>query len=427
MPSAAEALATYQDQTRRSLPVRLLNLAGTKWRAERLSALDLSHTALLHAAERSTGLSDWGDPSFRLPFHKLTVALDTEATLNPVGRYLFRQECLRLLTNRLELQAAFTRRPDILELPLPRPLFVVGMFRSGTTLLHNLLSQDAASRWLHVAEALLPSPAPTQAGWATDPRLKRAAKMLQFQNALSAGFSTAKHIQADQPAECSRLFEHAFVGHLFDFKANVPSFSDWLYSQDHSAQVEAYRYYRQQLQYLSSEWTGGHWCLKAPAHIFALDALLEAFPDANIVYIHRDPVVVLPSCCSLCALGRARYSDTVEPSGIGPYWLKRLAAGVTQAMHVRRQAPPERFYDVHYQDLVEEPVHTIRRLYEYFDYAFTGQMEGRMQAWHARNPQHRYGVHRYELEQFGLSTEEIRHQFASYMQTFGVRTEHTEA
>jgi hypothetical protein len=414
MTQTPTRVTTYQ-QPHRPLPLRLLNWVGDQLNLNSVSSLDLTEESLLEAAQQASGLSDWGNGEFWIPLRRFLASINTEANLNLIGRYYFRQYFLRLLVNRLQLQADFNNHPETLEVPLNRPLFVVGMFRSGTTFLHNLLSQDPASRWLHVWEALYPSPSPDPATWDSDPRLKQAIQDIKFQDSLAPNFSTAHHIDPKRPAECSRLFEHGFIGHLFEFRANVKAYSDWLQQQD---LTEAYRYYRQQLQHLSYHSSGNHWLLKAPAHIYALDALLSVFPDACIVYIHRDPLKVLPSCCSLSTIGRSRFSDQVDLREVGYHWLDRLAEGTERAMQVRQQTHPDRFYDLDYRTLVQDPAQTVRKIYDYFDYSFTPEMETHLQQWIQQNPQHKHGVHRYSLEQFGLTPKMVNERFATYRQQF---------
>lgn len=414
MTSASHQASTYF-KPHRSLLFRLLNGLGDRLEINQVLPLNLTEKSLIEVAKGITGLSDWGNENFRIALRKLLASLELEANLNLVGRYYFRQFLLRLLINRLRLEADWKRYPQILEVPIDRPLFVVGLFRSGTTFLHNLLSQDPASRWLYAWQALYPSPAPNPINWQADPRVEATIAHIRFQDSLAPDLSTAHHIDPTRPAECSRLFEHDFVGHLFDFRASVKTYSDWLYQQD---LTESYQYYRQQLQHLSWRWPGRHWVLKAPAHIFSLDALLTAFPDACIIYIHRNPLKVLPSCCSLSSIGRSRFSDRVDPYEIGHYWLNRLSEGTDRAMKVMESADSARFYQLDYQAFLKAPIAKIHEIYHYFGYPFSAEIEANLQTWIENNPQHKRGVHRYSLDQFGLSVEQVERQFSNYFQRF---------
>ena len=200
----------------------------------------------------------------------------------------------------------------------------------------------------------------------------------------------------------------------------MKTYSEWLDRQD---LVDAYQYYRQQLQYLSWRWSGSHWLFKAPAHLFAMDALLKVFPDACIVHIHRDPIKAVPSCCSLSAMGRGRFSERVELTEVGSHWLNLLSKGVDRTMQARAGVGAERFFDVQYVDLIKKPIETVRQIYDYFGYTYSDRMEEDVKKWIQENPQHKYGVHRYTLDQFGLTTEQINQKFAKYCERFNVTKE----
>lgn len=418
--TTVSALNTTYQQSNLPLKFRLLNWAGDRFKLNNLPWFDLTEKSLLTTAQNQTGLSDWGNEDFRTPLKIVLASLNSEANLSLVGRYFFREYFIRLLANRLQLQQDFQRYPEILQVPIEKPLFVIGFFRSGTTFLHNLLSSDPGSRWLHVAEVMSPCPAPKQERWESDPRIEQAKNLLKFQDSLAPNYSTALAIDANRPAECSRLFEYGFIGHQFDFRANVKTYSQWLDRQD---LVDAYQYYRQQLQYLSWRWSGSHWLFKAPAHLFAMDALLKVFPDACIVHIHRDPIKAVPSCCSLSAMGRGRFSDRVELTEIGSHWLNLLSRGVERTMQARAGASEDRFFDVNYVDLIKNPIETVRQIYHYFGYTYSDRMEEDVKKWMQANPQHKYGVHRYTLEQFGLTTDQIERKFAKYCERFNVKKE----
>jgi hypothetical protein len=412
------------DQPHRPRWLRLLNSAGTTLRRGGLPLADLTEESLLSAAQRQTRLSDWGNESFRISLRILLESLEKEANLNFVGRSLLRRYCIRLLVNRLRLQDDFKRHPEILQVPIQRPLFILGLPRTGTTLLHNLLSQDPSSRWLHLWELISPSPPPEPETRETDPRIEAAEKIVKRINFLfpkwSAAFSAAHYVSPKGPEECNQLFEHEFASILFGLRANVVTYLAWLGAQ---AMVAPYRFYRQQLQLLGWHWSGDHWVLKAPVHLFNLDALLTVFPDACIVQTHRDPLKVLPSACSLYAIVRGVYTDRVDLRGISEQLLNLLANGLEREMQVRESALAEQFYDVNYSTLVQDPIGTVRRLYEYFGYTFNPRMEENLNRWISENPQHKQGIHRYSLEQFGLEPKVVNRRFVNYRQRFNIPAE----
>jgi len=401
----------------RPLWLRLINSMGSTLKSVNVPLASLSEESLLAAALRQTRLSDWGDDSFRLPFNILLQSLEKEANLNFFGRYLFRQRCIRVLANRLRIQEDLKRYPEILQVPICRPLFIVGLPRTGTTLLHNLLSQDPANRTLLLWELLSPSPPPDSQTRQTDPRIAATNKLIKGYYNLVPKLREVHYVNPTGPEECNFLFEHGFTSLIFEVDANVPRYGQWL--EKHNM-VAPYQYYRQQLQLLGWHCSGERWVLKAPAHLFNLEALLTVFPDACIVHIHRNLLKVLPSLCSLSSIVRGIYSDQLDLRQIGEYWINRSASGLDHAMQVRSSADPSQFYDLNYKTLFQDPTGTVRQIYEYFGYKFDTYIENTIKTWITQNPQHKYGIHRYSLEQFRIDPMVVNRRFARYRERFGV-------
>lgn len=415
----SNSLPTFTQPTR-PVWLRFVNWAGNILRQSGVPLAKLTEESLLSAAQHQTGLSDWGDERFRIPLRMLLESLDKEANLNFIGRSFIEQRCIQLLVNRLRIQDDFKHFPEILQVPIRRPLFILGLPRTGTTLLHNLLSQDPASRWLSLWELESPSPPPEPDTRKTDPRIKNVEKVVKIYNFLAPQLATAHYVNPNGPEECNTLFEHEFVSTLFELRAHVPSYSEWLTAHD---MVAPYVYYRQQLQLLGWRCPGDHWVLKAPAHLLSLDALLNVFPDACIIQTHRDPLKVLPSICSLCAMVRGIYTDNVDLNSVGEHWLNRLANGLEREMQVRESANSAQFYDVNYSALLRDPIGTVRQIYDYFGYPFSTRMEENLNYWISENPQHKHGVHRYSLEQFGLNPGVVNSRFANYRERFNISVE----
>lgn len=407
---------TFQ-KPHRPWKISLLNWVASPLARNGIAGVDLTEESLLREAEKQTQLSDWGDPQFRVALRTLLDALNTEARLNFLGRYLLRTDCLNLLKNRLQLQADFKRYREIQQVPIQRPLFILGLPRTGTTFLHNLLSQDPNSRWLRMWELYFPTPAPQENDPQSHSRIEATQAIIDSVQQLAPQFAVAHSLNATNPEECNVLFEHEFVGILFELQGNIPSYTQWLKTQD---PTPFYQSYRQQLQYLSWRYSRDHWVLKAPAHLLHLDILLKVFPDANIVWNHRDPLQTVPSLCSLCAITRSIYTDYIDLNDIGQHCFNRFAEGVESAMAARQSASEEQFYDVHYSDLTQNPIDTVRRIYDHFGYPYTPEMEQNINHWLADNPQHKHGVHRYSLEAFGLDAETVNQRYHHYRTQFNV-------
>ncbi|MEW6381021.1 MAG: sulfotransferase [bacterium] len=399
---------------------RLINRAGKTLDRLGISLINLSAESLLKAACRQTGLSDWGDEDFLTPLTILLDSYNQEADLSFLGRISVRQNCIRLLSNRLRIQDDCNRYPQILETPICRPLFIVGLPRTGTTLLHNLLAQDPTVRVPRTWELMQPSPPPTPEGRKTDRRIAAASKKINRIFACAPQIFSIHPFDPTGPEECILLFQHGFTSYLFVLYTNVPHYTEWLLQHD---MVPAYQYYRRQLQLLQWRCPGSHWVLKSPAHLFSLNALLTVFPDACLVQTHRDPHKVVPSLCSLSAMAISLSSNRLDLKCLGERGLSLCGTAIDRAMQVRESASPGQFYDVHYRDLVTDPIGVVRQIYTHFSYDFDPCMEKGMRQWLAANPQFKHGSHRYSLDQFSLDRQAIASRFAAYREKFNVGQE----
>ncbi len=406
----------------RSLSYRLINGVRTFVRSLGFPLAPLEENQLLSEAQQKAGLEDFGNGSFRVPLKILLKSLNSEAHLNFVGRTILRQYLLKLLVNRLQIQEELKRCPEITQVEIKHPLFILGLPRSGTTFLHRLLSQDPSSRWLHLWEMYNPCPSPNYETREIDPRIAEAEKLVTGFNSLAPQFPTVHYIDPNQPEECNVLFEHDFVSTLFELRANIPSYLDWLLNQD---LLDSYSYYRQQLQLLSWKWSEKRWLLKAPFHLFYLSSLIAVFLDAHIIWNHRSPQKVLPSLCSLSASVRTIYTDNLNLKALGEHYLNLLTKGMEKSIQMRQTIPKQQIYDLNYLDLVSQPIDTVRKIYGYFGYEFTPTLEEKFKQYILQNPQYKYGVHRYSLEQFGLDSKEINQIFGNYITQFNVPSEST--
>ena len=378
------------------------------------TALDPS--ALLDKAQRQTGLSDFGGKSFHEPFEILLQSLRDEAKLNARGVLMMHRTMLRLLSNRLCTEQAFAEKPALAETPIPRPLYVIGFPRTGTTLLHNLLACDPAARWMRLWEGLYPAPAPQSLE--DDPRITEVEEWAAGFEKVAPRLAAAHKLAPRGPEECLWLIEHTFNDLIFELRAHVPTYSRWV--AEHEADIDIHHYYRRLLQLLGAHCRGNHWVFKAPRHLPGLAGLLAVFPDARIVQTHRDPAAVLPSLCSLCEILRGAASDAVDKPTIGAHGHARLKAIFEQATAVRSTAAAGQILDIQYADLVPDPIATVQQIYAHHGYEFTEPVEVAMRQWLAAKRQHKHGAHRYTLEEYGLSEAQVRGDFSEYTKEFGL-------
>ena len=376
----------------------------------------LDPAALLDKAQRQTGLSDFGGKTFHEPFEILLQSLRDEAKLNARGVFMMHRTMLRLLSNRLRTEQAFAEKPVLAETPIPRPLYVIGFPRTGTTLLHNLLACDPAARWMRLWEGLYPAPAPQSLE--DDPRISEVEEWAAGFEKVAPRLAAAHKLAPRGPEECLWLIEHTFNDLIFELRAHVPTYSRWLAERE--ADIDIHHYYRRLLQLLGAHCRGNHWVFKAPRHLPGLAGLLAVFPEARIVQTHRDPVAVLPSLCSLCEILRGAASDAVDKPAIGAHWHVRLKAIFEQATAVRATAAEGQILDIQYADLVVDPIATVQHIYAHHGYEFTEPFEAAMRQWLAANRQHKHGAHRYTLEEYGLSEAQGREDFSDYAKEVGL-------
>lgn len=382
----------------------------------------LGEPALLEKAGRLTGLDDFGDESFREPLGILLQALHTDARLNLVGRIAAHNDVLRLLCNRLRLVDDRKKHPAIPDQIISRPLFITGLPRSGSTLLHALLAQDPALRAPATWEVMYPSPPPERARIHSDPRLARTARDLKWLELLMPDFKRVHLIDARLPQECIAITEMAFMSYVFESMFFLSPYRQWHEDVD---KVPAYEFHRGFLQHLQWRCPGSRWVLKAPCHLMALEALFQVYPDAGIIMTHRDPVKVLGSCTSFTEVLRSPFTDVVDRKTIGVDVRDRWEKGSHLAVRFRqdREVLSGRFFDIMYLDFIRDPIGLIRSLYEHFEMHLTNAAEEAMLRFLTANPQHKHGVHRYALEDYGLDPVAERRRFQFYMDYFRLGTE----
>lgn len=379
--------------------------------------LPLDEEGIIAAAERRTGLVATRDELFRPGLRRLVRSLDDEAQLHLLGRLWARGGCIDLVSNALKMAADWKRHPEILEGKIASPVFIVGLSRTGSTLLQHLLGVDASNRMLLHWEASSPSPPPVRATYTSDPRIKRSERAFKVVYYMVPHGRALHPMAADRPTECVSLLAHSFMSMEFPASNHVPTYLSWLLAQDMTA---AYRHYRKQLQLLQWRCSADRWVLKAPGHLFHLDALLEVFPDARIIHLHRDPVTVMASFCSLTANFHGVGSDEVDLRRIGAMWPSVWAEGLDRMMAVRDRCGSRAFIDVMYSDLLSDPIATVQRIYDDLEIELSAPVEAAMRRHLDANRQDAHGLHRYDLGAFGLDPEAERDRFARYRARFGV-------
>jgi hypothetical protein len=375
------------------------------------------------ARARAGGLDDLGPGPFLEPLARFVDSLNSEARLNEVGRYMARERILLHTVNRLHYVEDRKRFPAIADVTIEKPVFIVGLPRTGTTILHDILDQDPANRAPLTWELMFPSPPPTAEEAATDPRIAACQALIPTGDRQSELFKAMHPTGALLSQECVVMMGEAMCTPLFHNQFRVPSYEDWV--DDEADFAPVYDLHRRQLQHLSWRKPGDRWVLKTGAHLWGLEPLLATYPDARIVFTHRDPVKSMTSYASLTTLVRTRGSDEVDPFEIAEDWTRRLQAKVENALVLRRsrEYPHAIFYDMFFGDFVADQFAEIAKIYDAFDLPMSDAGAAAMQAYIASHPKGVDGIHRYEPEEYGVDPVAVRRSFANYIDAFGLQPE----
>lgn len=391
--------------------------------ADRFAAVrePLSADQLIDVARRRTGLTAFGNTPFRAPLQKFLRACSDEAELSLVGRAATRWDVVRFLSNLLRLHDEETRAPKILRQGVARPLFISGLPRSGTTFLHSLLAEDPGNLVPRVFQLIHPY-RPRNSAAGRDLRAQRVDRQLRLFGLLAPDFRRMHPIDAGSPQECSEITAHLFASLRFDTTYRVPSYRRWL---DQTGHLDAYRFHKRFLQHLQHQTAaGGRWVLKCPDHVFALDAIRAVYPDARIVFVHRDPLAVLLSVARLTETLRRPFTRSIDKAEIGRQDSERWRAATELMIAAARQQPfAEPIFHVHHVDLVTDPVGTVAALYRHFGDSLQPAAAARIGRLVEAKPNGGYGAHRSRLEEYGLDAALERERYARYMAHFGIRPE----
>lgn len=403
----------------RPIGIKLLNAAGAATRRWGWRWPSLDEEDLLQSAVRRAGSSDFGGEEFREGLGVLLDSIEREAELSTLGRLSCRETLLRYLENRLRLAEYRARHPELASEVITRPIFIIGLPRTGTTILFNLLSQDPANRPPLSWEVEWPVPPPEPATYEHDPRIQDAEKLLGNLDRLIPTLPSIHEFGARLPQECVPINAHELLSIQFHTTFHVPSYQAWL---DRQSLLPSYRFHKKFLQHLQSGYMKERWVLKSPAHLPAIDEILETYPDALIIHTHRDPARVVPSLASLCYAFRSMGSDSLDPRRIGRNVMDVWASYLQRAVDARRRhrEASSQFFDAYFEDTVADPIALLGRAYRHFGLDLEDEAQRRMQAFLAENPRGSRGPHRYDLADFDLDLGEIRERFEDYCREFDV-------
>ena len=380
--------------------------------AKRLRRFQFEEDSVLGEAMRQAGLTDFGDSQFEDGLQVLSVSAEQDASLHFLGRISLRKTVVESLINRLLLVEAQKRRPEVFDAPLIPPLIVLGLPRSGTTYLHRLLAEDPAHHAPPFWELVRPLP---QLG-KPDNRKAVIAQELVWRKRVAPELNRKHFITADTPEECLFMLGATFEALLFWVLAPVQGYIEWYMVQDHTRKYQEYRAW---LHVLQAATPSKRLIMKAPEHTSALAALLRAVPEAHIVQTHRDPVSACASFNSLIATTHATSSTKPDVKRMAETNLQLLE---TEIMHnlAARAAHPGVVHDIWYNDLIADPIETVRSVYSRFGLNLSDAYQARLATYVQSHPRAKHGPHRYDLKDYEMSSTQVRTRFADYCEQFGL-------
>ncbi|TMA26376.1 MAG: sulfotransferase [Deltaproteobacteria bacterium] len=393
--------------------------------------LPLEREALLGEARARLGVADGGVADFCgeefdadglvEPLDRVLRALESEAELTLIGRWMTRRYLLRLLEVRLQLMAYLRADPGVRDEPIERPLFVAGAPRTGTTILYELLADDPALRAPLGWELLrpVPSPDPDPARRAADPRIALVDRELVLPQTVVSGLLAMHVYGGSKPKECVSAMSFTFLSEEFTARYHVPSYESWLERCD---MTPAYRMHRLVLQILQRRSGAAAWLLKSPVHLRSLTTLFEVYPDAQVAITHRDPLTVLASLTSLIATLRWAHSDAVDFESIGAAHARKYRRIFDDLVGrcERKQLPEAQLHHSRYADFQRDPIAVVRDLFHRFGRPLDEMRLASVLASRARSE---HGPHEYSFADLGLDAEAERSQLHRYQSFFAVPPE----
>ncbi|WP_232308139.1 sulfotransferase family protein [Tsuneonella dongtanensis] len=379
--------------------------------------------ALLDHARAATGLEDFGDTWFEEPMDVLLESVRKEARLNHAGTLAAEKQFHHVLRDRLYTQMWFERHPEILARPIPHPVVIVGPMRSGTTRLHRLLSADRRFAHLRSFETISPVPRPefeeVLAGRTDDFRPKLAARIMKVARLANPRTLSIHPTGPFEPEEELGLLVASMWGMKHEAQWTVPSYARWCEGED---ATPAYRHMANLLRLIGwsqQESSLRPWILKTPQHMLDLPALLRVFPDARLIFTHRDPRQVVGSAASLAWNQTIIYSDHAEPGKVGREWLRKTELMVSRMIEARRAIPKERMIDVHYDEMERDWPATMGRIYRFLGLDMESALPG-MHDYIERSRALKRTPHRYSLGEFGLVEDEVLERLGDYVRLFDI-------
>ena len=350
-----------------------------------------------------------GEDDYKEPLSILLDSLNNEANLSLIGKIALRYQ----ISSHLKIRSKIFEFINNKELQKPAsPIFVIGLPRSGTTYLFNLLSLDSNYRSPLVWEMFFPFPLIKQDSSEYKRRIKKTDFMLFFQKKLIPDLDVVHPIQSTDPEECLLISPFSLKSLLYSYMARIPSYESYLKKADHSS---VFLWHSRFLQVLESFDRPHRWLLKDPGHIGRLSEILANYPDASFIQIHRDPVETIPSICSLTEKTRRPFAKEIDKNEIGQktlsYWKESLAKGEKDKSFISK----DKFINVKFDDFIVDPIGEIKKIYSGLNLDLNKETEKKMVDFVNEFKKGEKTRHTYGLSEFGLSEESVQNTLSKYI------------
>jgi len=377
---------------------------------------NLKTAELIAKACSQTGLGSFEEASYHEGLNFLVDQINQCEAASDRTFEMMEREIVSALVNRFKVEDYLLKHPEVLEQPIERPVFVFGIPRTGTTMTNHLLGADTSRRSLLNWEATNSVPPPTTETLTTDPRCVEKRKMQEQMLKQNPGIVLPHWEWADDPTECIFILAQDFKALSWEARLPMPGYSKWILECDVTS---AYEYHKKVLQILQSK-APGIWNLKMPSHSVFAETVMKVYPDARLVWTHRDPYQTFASSCSLNRFSQSVTGVDPDPLYIGDNDTRRLGAHIRGAMAAKDKLGDNMIYDLYYNDLVSDPIEEMRKLYAWLGDDFTPKIESQMREWIDTHPQNQFGKHKYSLEEFGQSVDSLKPIFGEYAKRFNV-------
>jgi hypothetical protein len=366
---------------------------------------------LLEAAQKATGLTDFGKDDFLEGLDLFLHCLDHGPSLSPAGEAMTFGQLQMFLESRLYSEEGWKRHPDAAQKPLAAPLIITGIVRSGTTALHRLMSIDPQFQGLEHWLAWAPQPRPPRPQWPDIPAYRKVTAVMESMIASAPELRDDHMMSADGVEESMFLLPQTFCNNTFPAQWHVPAYDAWYLAQD---ETPSYRRLAKNLALIGANDPDKRWLLKNPADLRAMDAVLNVHPDAMIVQTHRDPIQSIPSVANLIFAAQRMFAgDAANPHNVGQretaFWADAVKRGAAARHRTKKPV-----FDLEFADFVRDQMGAVRAIYAYFSLELRPEVDRQMQSWLAAHPRKSTSMQRFTPEDFGVKTGEMRTLYADY-------------